>query len=351
MLAGIIQRDIFQESTGVGWTDIVGLNGPQRLLKEAVVMPLKYPQLFTGLLSPWCGVLLYGPPGNGKTMLAKAVASECGTTFFNISAASIVSKYRYAQCIGCGEGDRLTGAAPLRQAHPTTQMKKTRHKSRPAALHCLFSCRGDSEKLVRVLFELARHHSPSTIFIDEIDSIMGQRGSQGESGGEHEGSRRMKTELLIQMDGLAKQSNDGSVFVLAASNLPWELDVALLRRLEKRVMVTMPTLEAREAMIRMHLAGRLHKDVGVAAAAGRMTGYSGADVKLVCKEAAMHPVRKLMSRLEGVGQMTGNNAIDDEPLAMEVTEEHLAAALATTKPSAHKFAGKYTKWGQEYGST
>lgn len=158
--------------------DVVGLNRAKQLLKEAVLMPMKYPHLFTGLLEPWKGILLFGPPGTGKTMLAKAVATECKTTFFNISASSIVSKWR-----------------------------------------------GDSEKLVRLLFELARYHEPSTIFLDEIDSIMSERTSEGE----HEASRRMKTELLLQLDGLVKGKE--RVFLLAASNLPWDLDSALLRRL------------------------------------------------------------------------------------------------------------------------
>uniref|UniRef100_A0A8C2KQM4 Katanin p60 ATPase-containing subunit A-like 2 n=1 Tax=Cyprinus carpio TaxID=7962 RepID=A0A8C2KQM4_CYPCA len=197
-LAAVISRDIYLHNPNVRWDDIIGLESAKRLVKEAVVYPIKYPQLFTGILAPWKGLLLYGPPGTGKTMLAKAVATECNTTFFNISASSIVSKWR-----------------------------------------------GDSEKLVRVLFERARYHAPSTIFLDELESVMSQRGVG--QGGDHEGSRRMKTELLVQMDGLAR-SND-LVFVLAASNLPWELDHAMLRRLEKRILVGLPSAPARQAMI------------------------------------------------------------------------------------------------------
>jgi katanin p60 ATPase-containing subunit A1 len=247
-LAEMITREIFQKNPNVRWDDVIGLNETKRLLKEAVVMPLKYPQLFQGLLSPWCGILLYGPPGNGKTMLAKAVATECRTTFFNISASSIVSKYR-----------------------------------------------GDSEKLIRILFELARHHAPSTIFLDEIDSIMGQRDSGG-GGQEHEASRRMKTELLIQMDGLSK-TND-VVFVLAASNLPWELDAAMLRRLEKRVLVDLPSADARYSLFSSLLQPYAPPAFPYEAAVSRTEGYSGADIKLVSKEACMAPVRRLMDRLE-----------------------------------------------------
>ena len=305
-LGSVITRDIYQRSPGVYWDDIVELDNAKKLLQEAVVMPTKYPELFTGLLSPWKGILLFGPPGTGKTMLARAVATECKTTFFNISASSIISKYR-----------------------------------------------GDSEKLVRVLFELARYHAPSTIFIDELDSIMSARGS----GREHEASHRMKTELLIQMDGLAKGSE--LVFVLAASNLPWSLDQAMLRRLEKRILVPLPGLSARELMFEKILSkckvatgsgSKAGETIDSKAMAMRTEGYSGADIHLVVKEAAMRPLRRLMNKLATFNedQLNSSKLRDAmDPISMD----DIIASLGCTKASTSMKSDLYAKWQDEYGSS
>ncbi|XP_069424392.1 katanin p60 ATPase-containing subunit A-like 2 isoform X1 [Ovis canadensis] len=344
-LAAVVSRDIYLHNPNIKWNDIIGLDAAKQLVKEAVVYPtrplqplifgcfysnetksvsldclsflpscvqtrrggttvvVRYPQLFTGILSPWKGLLLYGPPGTGKTLLAKAVATECKTTFFNISASTIVSKWR-----------------------------------------------GDSEKLVRVLFELARYHAPSTIFLDELESVMSQRGMA--PGGEHEGSLRMKTELLVQMDGLAR--SEDLVFVLAASNLPWELDCAMLRRLEKRILVDLPSQEAREAMIHHWLppvsrssALELRADLEYSLLSRETEGYSGSDIKLVCREAAMRTVRKIFNALENHQSESSN--LPGIQLDTVTTADFLDV-LAHTKPSAKSLTQRYAAWQSEFES-
>ncbi|XP_044495238.1 katanin p60 ATPase-containing subunit A-like 2 isoform X1 [Mangifera indica] len=295
-LAESLCRDIIRGSPNVKWESIKGLDNAKRLLKEAVVMPIKYPKYFTGLLSPWKGILLFGPPGTGKTMLAKAVATECKTTFFNISASSVVSKWR-----------------------------------------------GDSEKLIKVLFELARHHAPSTIFLDEIDAIISQR---GEGRSEHEASRRLKTELLIQMDGLMR--TDELVFVLAATNLPWELDSAMLRRLEKRILVPLPEPEARRAMFEELLPPQAdEKGLPYDALVERTEGYSGSDIRLLCKETAMQPLRRLMALLEDRRDIVPE---DELPKVGPIRAEDIETALKNTRPSAHLYKHRYEKFNADYGS-
>ncbi|XP_044512432.1 katanin p60 ATPase-containing subunit A-like 2 isoform X2 [Mangifera indica] len=295
-LAESLCRDIIRGSPDVKWGSIKGLENAKRLLKEAVVMPIKYPKYFTGLLSPWKGILLFGPPGTGKTMLAKAIATECKTTFFNISASSVVSKWR-----------------------------------------------GDSEKLIKVLFELARHHAPSTIFLDEIDAIISHR---GEGRSEHEASRRLKTELLIQMDGLTR--TDELVFVLAATNLPWELDAAMLRRLEKRILVPLPEPEARRAMFEELLHSQADEEgLPYDVLVERTEGYSGSDIRLLCKEIAMQPLRRLMALLE---ERLDAVAEDELPKVGPVRAEDIEIALKNTRPSAHLYAHRYEKFNEDYGS-
>nr|XP_021515990.1 katanin p60 ATPase-containing subunit A-like 2 [Meriones unguiculatus] len=313
-LAAVVSRGISQSD----WEDWVrsGEKHAARLIPDLLLLLCrlvyscsscslfsKYPQLFTGILSPWKGLLLYGPPGTGKTLLAKAVATECKTTFFNISASTIVSKWR-----------------------------------------------GDSEKLVRVLFELARYHAPSTIFLDELESVMSQRGMA--PGGEHEGSLRMKTELLVQMDGLAR--SEDLVFVLAASNLPWELDCAMLRRLEKRILVDLPSQEARQAMIHHWLpplsnnhALELHTDLEYSVLSQETEGYSGSDIKLVCREAAMRPVRKIFSVLENY--QSDSSSLNGIMLDTVTTKDFLDV-LAHTKPSAKNLTERYLAWQEKFES-
>ncbi|KAK2179300.1 hypothetical protein NP493_497g02009 [Ridgeia piscesae] len=297
-----LERDIVQRNPNVHWGDIADLSEAKRLLQEAVVLPLVVPDFFKGIRRPWKGVLLVGPPGTGKTYLAKAVATECGTTFFNVSSSSLSSKYH-----------------------------------------------GESEKLVRLLFEMARFYAPSTIFVDEIDSICSRRGGSSE----HEASRRVKSELLIQMDGVTGatgQDDDPTkiVMVLAATNFPWDIDEALRRRLEKRIYIPLPGAEGRKMLLEINLKDvDLAADVNLEQIAGRLNGYSGADITNVCRDAAMMSMRR---RIQGLTP-DQIRAIPKEELELPTTMEDFEMAIKkVSKSVSSEDIEKYQKWMEEFGS-
>ncbi|XP_033846301.1 katanin p60 ATPase-containing subunit A1 [Periophthalmus magnuspinnatus] len=300
-LVEALERDIISQNPNVKWDDIADLQDAKKLLKEAVVLPMWMPAFFKGIRRPWKGVLMVGPPGTGKTLLAKAVATECRTTFFNVSSSTLTSKYR-----------------------------------------------GESEKLVRLLFEMARFYAPTTIFIDEIDSMCSRRGTSEE----HEASRRVKAELLVQMDGVGGASENDDplkmVMVLAATNFPWDIDEALRRRLEKRIYIPLPSAKGRVELLKINLKElELSGDVDMEKIATQMEGYSGADITNVCRDASLMAMRR---RIEGLSPEEIRNISRDE-MHMPTTMDDFETSLKKVSKSVSAAdLEKYEKWIQEFGS-
>ncbi|XP_052346615.1 spastin-like isoform X2 [Oncorhynchus keta] len=291
-LANLILSEIIDSGSSVRFEDIAGQELAKQALQEIVILPALRPELFTGLRAPARGLLLFGPPGNGKTMLAKAVAMESNATFFNISAASLTSKY-------VGEG----------------------------------------EKLVRALFAVARELQPSIIFIDEIDSLLCERRE-----GEHDASRRLKTEFLIELDNV-QSGGDERVLVMGATNRPQELDEAVLRRFAKRVYVALPTEETRLKLVKnlleKHGNPLAQKELSQLA---RMTeGYSGSDLTSLAKDASLGPIREL--RPEQVRNMAANEVRN---IRFSDFVESLKKIKRSVGPQTLDL---YVRWNKDYGDT
>ena len=284
---------IVTESPNVRWIEIAGLENCKQSLREAIVLPMIKPELFTGARKPWSGILLFGPPGCGKTLLAKAAATECKAKFFSVSSADLLSKWL-----------------------------------------------GESEKLISALFKLARKNAPSLIFMDEIDSVATKRGERSESGGE----RRVKTQLLSEIQGL-KSTSDKPLLVLGATNRPWDLDNAMLSRFEKKVYVPLPDLPARAAIFKIHTAGvdsalsdEDYIELGV-----RSEGYSGRDISYVCREVIMLPVREL-----DMGGLLENS--DKEVKVRDITVNDFKKTLKKVKAmTTDTDLKRYQDWKDEFG--
>jgi len=324
-MQGALASAIVMEKPNIKWDDVAGLEVAKQLLKEAVILPIKFPQLFQGKRKPWAGILLYGPPGTGKSYLAKAVATEANnSTFFSVSSSDLVSKYV-----------------------------------------------GESEKLVKNLFEMARDKKPSIIFIDEVDSLASKRGDN-----EQDNTRRIKTEFLVQMQGVGKDTR--GVLTLGATNCPWDLDPAIRRRFVKRIYIPLPEKEARQIMFKIHIGTTPNdlKDQDYAIMADKTDGFSGSDISGVVQDALMEPVRTMQTATHfrkvkdpdgqvpyiwlpcspatpGAVQMSLMQFSDSEQSfvrAENLKLAHFLRTLADAKPSVGKEdIQRHTAWTEEFG--
>lgn len=289
-LVQMVTQEMLEKAPNVQWDDIAGLTFAKACVKEAVIWPMLRPDIFVGLRGPPKGLLLFGPPGTGKTMIGRAIASQSKAKFFNISASSLLSKWM-----------------------------------------------GESEKTVRALFLTAKAMQPSVVFIDEVDSIL-----QSRSDHEHESTRRVKTEFLVQMDG-AGTSRDDRVLVVGATNRPQELDEAARRRFVKRLYIPLPNSSARATLINRLLRqqGTDMSEKEVSEVAEMTAGYSGSDLYALCAEAALQPVRELGDR---IGSVDAESVRPIRKSDFEHSTRAVRASVATLELKG------YTKWNDKYGS-
>ncbi|KAM3312629.1 hypothetical protein ACQJBY_032468 [Aegilops geniculata] len=293
---------------GVTFDDIGALENVKETLKELVMLPLQRPELFCKgqLTKPCKGILLFGPPGTGKTMLAKAVATEAGANFINISMSSITSKWF-----------------------------------------------GEGEKYVKAVFSLASKISPSVIFIDEVDSMLGRR----ENPGEHEAMRKMKNEFMVNWDGLRTKDKE-RVLVLGATNRPFDLDEAVIRRFPRRLMVNLPDASNREKILKVILAKEeLGQDTDLESLANMTDGYSGSDLKNLCVTAAHYPIREILekekkeknvAKSEGRPEPALHGSEDVRPLSLDdFKSAHEQVCASVSSDSANM--NELVQWNDLYG--
>lgn len=230
---------------GVKFDDVGALEDVKKALNELVILPMKRPELFShgNLLRPCKGILLFGPPGTGKTLLAKALATEAGANFISITGSTLTSKWF-----------------------------------------------GDAEKLTKALFSFASKLAPVIIFVDEVDSLLGARGG----GFEHEATRRMRNEFMAAWDGLRTKDSQ-RILILGATNRPFDLDDAVIRRLPRRIYVDLPDAENRLKILKIFLAQEnLEPGFQFDKLANVTEGYSGSDLKNLCIAASYRPVQELL---------------------------------------------------------
>lgn len=289
-----VEMEVLDNGQKVTFEDIAGLEFAKKCVQELICWPIVRPDLFNGLRALPKGILLFGPPGTGKTLIGKAIAHEANATFFSISASSLMSKW-------IGEGERT----------------------------------------VRVLFAVANYRTPSVVFLDEVDSLLCARSSE-----ENEATRRMKTEFLVQLDG-AGTNHVAQVVVVGASNRPEELDEAARRRFVKRIYIPLPDDAGRRQLL-SQLLSQSHHNIAVnemSRLVGMTKGFSGADIRALCGEAAMGPMRDVALR-------AGGNllAVKSQEVPL-IAMSHFTDALEHVRATVGKEElVRYVEWNKTYGS-
>ncbi|VAI49319.1 unnamed protein product [Triticum turgidum subsp. durum] len=285
------------DEIGVKFDDIGALEDVKRTLDELVALPMRRPELFShgNLLRPCKGVLLFGPPGTGKTLLAKALATEAGANFISITGSTLTSKWF-----------------------------------------------GDAEKLTKALFSFASRLAPVIIFVDEVDSLLGARGGALE----HEATRKMRNEFMAAWDGLRSKENQ-RILILGATNRPFDLDDAVIRRLPRRIYVGLPDAENRKKILKILLAKEnLESDFKFDELANVTEGYSGSDLKNLCIASAYRPVQELLEE-EKKGRVSSNST----HLRPLVLDDFIQAKAKVSPSISHNATSmnELRKWNEQYG--
>lgn len=282
---------------GIKFDDIGALEDVKTALHELAILPMKRPELFSrgNLLRPCKGILLFGPPGTGKTLLAKALATEAGANFISITGSTLTSKWF-----------------------------------------------GDAEKLTKALFSFASKLSPVIVFVDEVDSLLGARGG----GFEHEATRRMRNEFMAAWDGLRSKDSQ-RILILGATNRPFDLDDAVIRRLPRRIYVDLPDADNRFKILKIFLAQEnVEPGFDIRSLANATEGYSGSDLKNLCIAAAYRPVQELLDE-EKKGKKN-----DTTPSLRPLNLDDFIQSKAKVGPSVAYDAtsmNELRKWNEQYG--
>lgn len=282
---------------GVKFDDIGALEDVKKALNELVILPMRRPELFShgNLLRPCKGILLFGPPGTGKTLLAKALATEAGANFISITGSALTSKWF-----------------------------------------------GDAEKLTKALFSFASKLAPVIIFVDEVDSLLGARGG----GFEHEATRRMRNEFMAAWDGLRSKDSQ-RILILGATNRPFDLDDAVIRRLPRRIYVDLPDAGNRMKILKIFLAQEnIGCNFSFEELANATEGYSGSDLKNLCIAAAYRPVQELLEEENKGGKNDAAGVL--RPLNLDDFIQSKAKVGSSVAYDAASM-NELRKWNEQYG--